>query len=164
MFKSRLLIFPPGHLFCTLNMAPFTESEAKTASWQKRNYQKKKTSGLTTQATHWVRETKAPSLTPRPPAPPHGQQLLNRGEPAATVLWETSGLSSPLRPAPLPPPRYPRPVPPPPLAPPHSSAAQPPAFAAPAAHAGAFRTPTHTSNALFSPEKFLDGRDYFLLM
>lgn len=105
MFKTSLLIFPSGHLFWPLLIWLPSRSRRPKEHHDKKKWAKKRRV-LTTQATHGVRETKAPSSTPRPPAPPRGQRLLNRGEPAATALWERLlGCLLPCAPPRAPPPR-----------------------------------------------------------
>lgn len=103
MFKSRLLIFPAGHLFCSLNMAPFTESEAKRASRQKEII-KKKTS-LDNPSHSLGSGDQGPILnSPAASAPSRAETAQPRRAGSHCPLGEFRA-TSPLRPASLPPPR-----------------------------------------------------------
>ena len=157
LFLYRILIFPPGHLFfCTLNMAPFTQSEAKRASWQKEMINKKDGS--------WQPKPTLGFGRPRPhPQLPGSQRPLPGGGCAAKERRPPLSFAGLQRFLLTPAPGFllPRPAP---AAGASASACRPAPGVRRSSCTGRRCPPTHTSNALFSPEKFLDYRDYFLLM
>lgn len=137
MFKSRLLIFPQSHLFCTLNMAPFWSQGQKTIVKVSRS------SLDPTQATHWVREAKAPSLTPLAASAPSPTRDRSTEEAGSHCPLGEFRATSPLRPASRPAPSAP------PLAPSAPVCSPAPGVRRSAAPAGAFRTHPHVKRPLF---------------